>query len=185
MLRVRPGVLLVLASFVPIKELIRLDLPTFERPRKAISGTPAGGKCFKSLAESIKRASTRIETVSSVKAADGKRRRENSYLKSKRAFGMYVLLLERMEFVPEVESAGDDETDEDADQEKPAVGGEHDQQNGDDRDGNDETGGSPQAQAKAPAGPGFHDHILIPHGDETLQPTSALSNRRLWFGGSR
>ena len=97
---------------------------------------------------------------------------------------MYVLLLERMEFVPEVKSAGDDETDEDADQEKPAVGGEHDQQNGDDRDGNDKTGGSPQAQAKAAARHGFHDHILI-QGDETLPRCSALSNRRLWFGGSR
>ena len=36
--RVRPGVELVRASFVPTRELITLDLPTLDRPRKAISG---------------------------------------------------------------------------------------------------------------------------------------------------
>ena len=38
MLRVRPGVELVRASLVPTRELMTLDLPTLERPRKAISG---------------------------------------------------------------------------------------------------------------------------------------------------
>src|ERR1700735_4116046 len=37
MLRVRPGVLLVRASFAPTSTLIKLDFPTFDRPRKAIS----------------------------------------------------------------------------------------------------------------------------------------------------
>src|SRR5229473_480680 len=45
MLRVRPGVLLVRASFAPTNELMTLDFPTLERPRKAISGTPGGRKC--------------------------------------------------------------------------------------------------------------------------------------------
>src|ERR1700692_3547101 len=75
MLRVRPGVLLVRASFVPTRELITLDFPTFDRPRKAISGTPGAGKCVKSLADSINRARIRIQTVSSVRAAHGKRGR--------------------------------------------------------------------------------------------------------------
>jgi hypothetical protein len=75
MLRVRPGVLLVRASFAPTSALIRLDFPTLERPRKAISGTVGAGKCVKSLAESMNRARIRIETVSSVGAANGKRRR--------------------------------------------------------------------------------------------------------------
>jgi hypothetical protein len=37
-------VLLVRASFVPSSELITLDFPTFDRPRKAISGTLGAGK---------------------------------------------------------------------------------------------------------------------------------------------
>src|SRR4030088_528343 len=75
MLRVRPGVLLVRASFAPTSELITLDLPTLERPRNAISGTPGGGKCVRSLADSINRARIRIQTVSSVWVAHGKRGR--------------------------------------------------------------------------------------------------------------
>jgi hypothetical protein len=72
MLRVRPGVLLVRANFVPTKELITLDFPTFDRPRKAISGTPGAGNCVRSLAESMKRANILILTVSSVRVANGK-----------------------------------------------------------------------------------------------------------------
>src|SRR5689334_22046445 len=49
--RVRPGVELTCASFCPNSELIRLDLPTLERPRKANSGGPAAGKCLGSAAE--------------------------------------------------------------------------------------------------------------------------------------
>src|ERR1700686_2202257 len=73
MLRVRPGVLLVRASFAPTSVLITLDFPTFDRPRKAISGTPGAGKCVKSLADSMNRARIRIQTVSSVWVAHGKR----------------------------------------------------------------------------------------------------------------
>src|SRR5664279_4502600 len=104
MLRVRPGVLLVRASFVPTSELIRLDLPTLERPRKAISGTPAGGKCLRSLAESMKRAKIRIQTVSSERAEDGKCSEQISWLKSKRALGLNVLFLNRVQTVPECKS---------------------------------------------------------------------------------
>src|SRR5579872_3337775 len=55
MLRVRPGVELVRASFVPTSELITLDLPTFERPRNAISGMLGAGKCAMSVAAARKR----------------------------------------------------------------------------------------------------------------------------------
>src|SRR5262245_46311270 len=50
MLRVRPGEELTCASFCCSRELIRLDLPTLERPRNANSGGPAGGKNFGSVA---------------------------------------------------------------------------------------------------------------------------------------
>src|SRR5262249_30993015 len=43
MVRVRPGVELTWASFCPSRELMRLDLPTFERPRNANSGGPSSG----------------------------------------------------------------------------------------------------------------------------------------------
>src|ERR1700731_3159476 len=50
MLRVRPGVALVRASFAPTSELMTLDLPTLDRPKKAISGRLGAGKCATSVA---------------------------------------------------------------------------------------------------------------------------------------
>src|SRR6266853_6680359 len=44
MVCVRPGVELTWASFCPSRELIRLDFPTFDRPRQANSGGPSAGK---------------------------------------------------------------------------------------------------------------------------------------------
>src|SRR6202030_1016489 len=44
MLRVRPGVELVRAILSPIRVLITLDFPTFERPRNATSGKVGAGK---------------------------------------------------------------------------------------------------------------------------------------------
>jgi hypothetical protein len=74
MLRVRPGVLLVRASFVPSRELITLDFPTFDLPRKAISGTVGAGKWAVSLADNRKLANTLMgsSSVSPVPAANGK-----------------------------------------------------------------------------------------------------------------
>src|SRR5208282_5452054 len=108
MLRVRPGVLLVRASFLPTSALITLDLPTFDRPKKAISGKTGGGKCVKSLADSINRARTRIQTVSSVWVAHGKRRGKINFLKPEGTLGLDVLFLDRMQSVPERKPARDD-----------------------------------------------------------------------------
>src|SRR4030081_3638414 len=58
MLRVRPGVELVRASLVPTSELITLDFPTFDRPRKAISGNSKAGKCATSVAAARNRVRT-------------------------------------------------------------------------------------------------------------------------------
>src|SRR5438270_9955257 len=58
MLRVRPGVELVRAILSPISVLITLDLPTFDRPRKATSGKLGAGKCAASVAAAINRAIT-------------------------------------------------------------------------------------------------------------------------------
>src|SRR5689334_9361899 len=62
--RVRPGVELVLAIFVPSRELMRLDLPTFERPRNATSGNAGAGKWSTLVAEVMNRERTRTRLVS-------------------------------------------------------------------------------------------------------------------------
>ena len=49
-------------------------------------------------------------------------------LKSKRTFGFHVLLLNRMQSVPDCKPARDDQPNENADQKKPAIRGERDQQ---------------------------------------------------------
>src|SRR5260370_26589764 len=58
MVRVSRGVELVRASFVPTSELITLDFPTFDRPRKAISGSSTAGKCAASVAAARNRVRT-------------------------------------------------------------------------------------------------------------------------------
>ena len=52
MARVRPGVCETFAAFSPTSAFSRLDLPTFERPRNAISGTSGAGNCAADRAES-------------------------------------------------------------------------------------------------------------------------------------
>ncbi len=51
MARVRPGVDETLAAFSPTSAFSRLDLPTFERPRNAISGASGEGNCAAESAE--------------------------------------------------------------------------------------------------------------------------------------
>src|SRR6185437_15452389 len=61
--RVRPGVELVRATLLPNRELMTLDLPTLERPRKAISGGPGAGKWETSVAAATNWANTFTLTV--------------------------------------------------------------------------------------------------------------------------
>src|SRR5271169_5350013 len=63
MVWVRPGVLLVFAILSPMSELIRLDFPTLERPRKAISGALGAGNCLGSAAEVTNRVTTFISSI--------------------------------------------------------------------------------------------------------------------------
>lgn len=51
MARVRPGVAETLACFEPSSAFSKLDLPTFDRPRKAISGIEGAGNCAGECAE--------------------------------------------------------------------------------------------------------------------------------------
>ncbi len=51
MARVRPGVEETCACFDPRSAFSRLDLPTLERPRNAISGMVGAGKCSGDVAE--------------------------------------------------------------------------------------------------------------------------------------
>lgn len=50
--RVRPGVEETFAAFSPASAFSKLDLPTLDRPRNAISGACEAGNCFASIAES-------------------------------------------------------------------------------------------------------------------------------------
>jgi hypothetical protein len=51
---VRPGVEETFAAFSPVSAFNKLDLPTFERPRNATSGTSEAGNCAAERAESRK-----------------------------------------------------------------------------------------------------------------------------------
>jgi hypothetical protein len=73
---------------------------------------------------------------------------------------MHVLLPDRMQFVPERESAGDDESDEKADQKEPAISRQRDQQNRNDSDSDNETRRSPAAKSKPAAKFRLHEFIL-------------------------
>src|ERR1700731_50390 len=60
---VRPGVEETCACFEPTSAFSRLDLPTFERPRKATSGADGGGKCSGAVAESRNLGMRRITLI--------------------------------------------------------------------------------------------------------------------------
>jgi hypothetical protein len=65
-----------------------LDLPTFDRPRKATSGSAGAGKRSASLADIIKRAKTRINQFaasSSNLQGEGKRKEKLSSSKPQEA----------------------------------------------------------------------------------------------------
>ena len=65
-----------------------------------------------------------------------------------------------MRSVPPGEAAGDDESDEDADEEEPAIGGESDEEDGHDGEGGDEAGRAPDAELESGWGRRLHKRIL-------------------------
>jgi hypothetical protein len=76
---------------------------------------------------------------------------------------MHILFLDRMQLIPERQPARDDQSNENANQKEPAIGGQHDQQNRYDNDGDDETSRSSQAksQAESRSAARFRLHDLI------------------------
>lgn len=83
-------------------------------------------------------------------------------LQPQRTLVVNVFFLDRVQAVPERKAAGDDQTDQHADQEKQAIGGQGDEQDGNDGDGDEE--GSGALQAKTEAGAGHLGIILAPIG---------------------
>jgi hypothetical protein len=73
---------------------------------------------------------------------------------------MHVLLFDRMQFVPERKRAGDDQSNENADQEEPAVSRQSDQQNRHHQNGDDKRRRSLQIESRPATGFRFHDLIL-------------------------
>ena len=101
---------------------------------------------------------------------------EKSSLEPERAFRFHVLLLNRMQFVPESEAARDDQSDKKANQKEPAISRERDQENRYYCDGDDETRRSPQAESRAAAGFRFHKFYSTA-GSQTL----SLACRGLFY----
>ena len=99
------------------------------------------------------------KTARRVSSARGTAQREYE-LKSKRTFGFHVLLLNRMQSVPDCKSARDDQPNENADQKKPAIRGERDQQDRYYGDRDNEARRSPQAESRPSARFRLHDFIL-------------------------
>src|ERR1039457_58168 len=99
MVWVRPGVLLVLAILLPTSELIKLDLPTLERPRNAISGAPAGGNCSGAAAEVTKRVNTFMQAVPP-SWTQGARSEKGNRTRTRRACSLEVVVSRALTGVP-------------------------------------------------------------------------------------
>src|SRR5580658_4775468 len=108
MLRVRPGVELVLASFAPTSELITLDLPTFDLPKKATSGSTGAGKWAASIADIMNRAKTRMKQCagSTGKSARGRRISRANLSQPQRPFVMDIFFPNRPVLVPQKKNCG-------------------------------------------------------------------------------
>ncbi len=84
---------------------------------------------------------------------------------------LHVLLLNRMQFVPERKPARDDQSNENADQKEPAISRQRDQQNRYDNDRDDETRRSLQAESGPAARFRFHEFILAPRVARATDPS--------------
>src|SRR5579864_5112699 len=140
MLRVRPGVELVLATFAPSRELIKLDLPTFDRPRNATSGSVGAGKWPASIADIRNRANTRMHqcAVSPGKVASGKASAAAS-AQPERPLVLDIFLPDRPQLMPQKKNPRRHQPNPQTDQEKPPVSRKRNQQNRNHSDRNDQT----------------------------------------------
>src|SRR6185437_6295350 len=132
--RVRPGVELVLAIFLPSRELITLDLPTFDRPRNATSGNAGAGKWATLVAAVRNRERTRTVLVSTEggEVASPKRR----LIEAERTLIFYILVGDGAVLVAQVQQARDQHPQSNADAEEHAVRGKGNQYGNDDGRGN-------------------------------------------------
>jgi hypothetical protein len=123
-----------------MRELMTLDLPTFDRPRKATSGSTGAGNWLGSLTDIMKRAKTRINqfAVSSEKlqarlAQKLKMTRCNfpgildaESAESERPLVFDIFRLDRFVPVPEIKNCGDHYANPQATEKEHAVGGKPD-----------------------------------------------------------
>jgi hypothetical protein len=134
MLRVRPGIELVLASFFPTRAFITLDFPTLDLPRNATSGNAGAGKWLESVAAIRNRERIRIRALQfrCIKPApetcsSGIR----SSAQPERPLVLHIFFPNWPELVPNKKHNSDSHPDAEADRKKPTVGRESDQQNRD------------------------------------------------------
>ena len=71
--------------------------------------------------------------------------------------------------MPKHESSGDDESDENADQKEPAIGGKRDQENGNHRDGDDQACRAFEGEFAEEGASGFGIHVDILDGWEGVE----------------
>ena len=136
---VRPGVELVRAILAPSRELSTLDFPTFERPRKATSGSTGAGKWSTLVA-----APTNFERTRTLqfRGFEWKLQLAKGSVKTQRALVLYVLIADREVLVSQIKSTSDYYAETDADSKEHAIGWQRDQEEHDDCGGNQQPGRS-------------------------------------------
>ena len=83
--------------------------------------------------------------------------------------------------MPKRESSGDDESDKDADEEEPAIGGKRDQENGDDRNRDDQACRSCEVESGEEGASGFGIHFAILDGWEAVEGSASSASMKYVF----
>jgi hypothetical protein len=147
MLRVRPGVELVFATFAPSRELMTLDFPTFDLPRNATSGYAGAGNRLASVADITNLDKTRIK-IRPLGINETTERQPlcirpplmvlspRGSVQPEGTFVLDVLFCNGYVFAPEIKDGGNHNADANTDQKKPPVGGERDKKKRDHCDRN-------------------------------------------------
>src|SRR5579864_6349955 len=144
--RVRPGVELVFAILVPKSELITLDLPTFERPRNATSGSAGAGNWLALVAEVMNLERTRTTQCQisggNLQVAEKEVREKQASVQAERPLVFDVFIGDRAIFVSQIKQPSNYDSNADTDREKHAVRRKGDQHRQHDHGGDRQAGGA-------------------------------------------
>src|SRR5437016_3918155 len=132
---VRPGVELVRAILAPSRELSTLDFPTFERPRKATSGSTGAGKWSTLVAEP-----TNFERTRTLQFRGSTRKLQvaKGSVKPERTLVLYVLIADREVLVSQIKYDRDDDPEPQTDCKERPIGWQCDEEKHDNCCGNEQ-----------------------------------------------